>query len=163
MLHFSVILLTVCKFPIFAILLPRSIQILSVQALRICSINHFEKLNRKSRPGSPQFGSNIHRDYRQYLAEWIALTSLLTTSQSTPRFGVSVPGTGSSERTHLKEAATSFFDRLTELEGLSSQYPLSRQDPEMRDRVGKEAEDIVVQTYGAFIGRCQGKGLEKCE
>ncbi len=98
---------------------------------------------------------------RQYLAEWTSLTSLLTTSTSTPRFGVPVPGTG--ERSHLKEAASGFFDRLSELEGLSSQYPLSRQDPEMRDRVGREIEELVAGAYGGFVGRCQGKGVEKCE
>lgn len=98
---------------------------------------------------------------RQYLSEWTSLTSLLTPSNSTPRFGVSVPG--SSERTHLKEAATAFFDRLTELEGVCSQFPLSRQDPEMRDRVGREVEEMVVGAYGVFVGRCSGKGLEKCE
>ena len=99
-----------------------------------------------------------------YLAEWTSLASLLTSSQSTPRFGVSVPLTGNStERAHLKEASTSFFDRLSELEGISSQYPLSRQDPEMRDRVGREVEELVAGAYGGFVGRCQGKGMEKCK
>ena len=98
---------------------------------------------------------------RQYMAEWSTLTSLLTTSTSTPRFGVPVPG--SSERAHLKESATAFFDRLSELEGLCAQYPLSRQDPEMRDRVGREVEELVMQAYSGFLARCQGKGLDKCE
>ena len=95
------------------------------------------------------------------MAEWSTLTSVLTTSTSTPRFGVPVPG--SSERAHLKEAATAFFDRLSELEGLCSEYPLSRQDPEMRDRIGREVEELVMQAYAGFLARCQGKGLDKCE
>lgn len=62
----------------------------------------------------------------------------------------------------MKEGATAFFDKLAELERICSEYPLNRQDPDMRDRVAKEVEDIVVGGYRGFYGRCQGKGLEKC-
>lgn len=73
-----------------------------------------------------------------------------------------VPG-GSSERNALKEAAIAFFDRLGELETLSAQGPLARGDPDMRDRVGKEAGDMVRDAYVAFGRRCEGKGMDKCE
>lgn len=33
----------------------------------------------------------------------------------------------------------------------------------MRDRVGKEVEEVVGQAYGGFVSRCQGKGMEKCK
>lgn len=44
-----------------------------------------------------------------------------------------------------------------------SQYPLSRQDVDLRDRVGKEAEELVVSGCRGFWKRCEGRGLEKCE
>lgn len=44
-----------------------------------------------------------------------------------------------------------------------TRYPLSRQDPEMRDSVGKEVEGLVRKGYEAFATRCQSKGAEKCE
>ena len=97
--------------------------------------------------------------YRSFLAEFTALTSLLSSGHhSTPRF---VPG--GNERNALKEGATAFFDRLAELESLLKQYPLSRSEPDMRDRVGKEAGDVVRDGYRAFVRRCEEKGLEKCE
>lgn len=44
-----------------------------------------------------------------------------------------------------------------------TRYPLNRQDPEMRDSVGKEVEGLVRKGYEAFAARCQSKGAEKCE
>lgn len=44
-----------------------------------------------------------------------------------------------------------------------SRYPLNRQDPEMRDSVGREVEGVVRKGYEAFAARCQNKGAEKCE
>ena len=98
-------------------------------------------------------------DDSQYLTEWNHLVGLLTPTHAS-RFGPS--SLGSSERSQLKEAATAFFDRLTELERVCAEQPLNRQDPDMRDRVRKEAENIVVSAYRSFHTKCQGKGLEKC-
>lgn len=96
----------------------------------------------------------------QYLGEWSNLAGLLN-STHTPRFGNNP--LGHSEKSNLKEGATTFFDRLAELERICAEYPLNRQDPDMRDRVAKEVEDTVVGGYRVFYGKCQGKGLEKCE
>jgi hypothetical protein len=95
-----------------------------------------------------------------YLAEWTHLVSLLQTTH-TPRFGANP--LGSSDRANLKEGATAFFDRLTEMERLCAEHPLNRQDPDMRDRVAKEVEDLVTAGYRPFWNKGQGKGLEKCE
>lgn len=94
------------------------------------------------------------------LAEFSSLVALLAPASShhTPRF---VPG--GNERQQLKDGATAFFDRLAELESQLRANPLSRNEPDMRDRVGKEAGDIVRDGYRGFTRRCEGKGLEKCE
>ena len=86
---------------------------------------------------------------------------VLLNSSHTPRFGANP--LASSERSQLKEGATAFFDRLTELERLCTENPLNRQDPDMRDRIGKEVEEAVVTGYRPFWNKAQGKGLEKCE
>lgn len=63
----------------------------------------------------------------------------------------------------MKESSIAFFERLGELEGVLARYPLNRQDPEMRDSVGREVEGVVRKGYEAFAARCQNKGAEKCE
>ncbi|WWC85250.1 uncharacterized protein L201_000112 [Kwoniella dendrophila CBS 6074] len=121
-------------------------------------------------PGAEDMLNAAFRDAKsQYLAEFYSLVSLLTTQHSTPRFGVGavaskvhVPGTSSSnERNNMKESATLFFERLNELESLTKQFPLNRQDPEMRDRSSKEIENIIRSGYDQFWGRAAGKGIEK--
>ncbi|WWD15716.1 hypothetical protein CI109_100138 [Kwoniella shandongensis] len=111
-------------------------------------------------PGAEDMLNRAFREAKsQYLHEFQSLVSLLTSTQNnTPRFGVTVP---SSEKQHLKDSAQAFFDRLAELEGICGNYPLNRQDPEMRDRVGREVEGIVRGGYEGFWGRCAGKGVEK--
>ncbi|WVQ78246.1 hypothetical protein IAT38_000329 [Cryptococcus sp. DSM 104549] len=114
-------------------------------------------------PGAESMLNKAVRDARgQYISEFTALTALLTApphSQHTAaRFGVSVP---TSERQTLKDASHAFFDKLQELEGLCAQFPLNRQDPEMRDSVAREVEGIVRGGYEGFAGRCQSKGAEK--
>ena len=103
---------------------------------------------------------SLRADISQYLGEWNTLVGTLTVTH-TPRFGPNP--LGSSERSNLKEGATAFFDKLAELERICLEYPLNRQDPDMRDRVAKDVEDVVVGGYRGFYGRCQGKGVEKCE
>ncbi|OCF55156.1 hypothetical protein L486_07267 [Kwoniella mangroviensis CBS 10435] len=110
-------------------------------------------------PGAEDMLNKAFRDAKsQYLSEFHSLVNLLTTTHSTPRFGVPVP---QGERHHLKESATQFFDRLSELESVILQYPLNRQDPDMRDRIAREVENIVRGGYEVFWGRCAGKGIEK--
>ncbi|KAK4687879.1 exocyst complex component 7, partial [Tremellales sp. Uapishka_1] len=112
-------------------------------------------------PGAEDMLNKAFRDAKnQYLSEWQALTTLLSPGNvSTPRFGVSVGG--HSERQALKESAVAFLNRFTELEIICKQYPLARSDPDMRDRVGREVEDLVVGAWQAFNSRCAGKALEK--
>jgi exocyst complex protein 7 len=89
------------------------------------------------------------------------MTSILTSTPHTTRFVPNI--TASTERQHLKDASTQFFDRLAELESVCAQYPLSRGDPELRDRIGKEAGDLVGGAWRVFLARCLGKGVDKCE
>ncbi|WRT66900.1 uncharacterized protein IL334_003865 [Kwoniella shivajii] len=110
-------------------------------------------------PGAEDMLNKAFRDAKsQYLTEFHLLVNLLTTTHSTPRFGVPVP---QGERHHLKESANQFFEKLAELENIVLQYPLNRQDPDMRDRISREAENIIRGGYDAFWGRCAGKGIEK--
>ncbi|WVW83405.1 hypothetical protein I302_105424 [Kwoniella bestiolae CBS 10118] len=110
-------------------------------------------------PGAEDMLNKAFRDAKgQYLSEFHNLVTLLTTTHSTPRFGVPVP---QGERHHLKESATQFFEKLSEIESIVLQYPLNRQDPDMRDRIAREVENIVRGGYEVFWGRCAGKGIEK--
>ncbi|WWC69690.1 uncharacterized protein I206_103633 [Kwoniella pini CBS 10737] len=110
-------------------------------------------------PGAEDMLNKAFRDAKgQYLSEFHSLVNTLTTTHSTPRFGVTVP---QGERHNLKESATQFFDKLAELENVILQYPLNRQDPDMRDRISREVEVIIRNGYEAFWGRCAGKGIEK--
>lgn len=56
-----------------------------------------------------------------------------------------------------------FFDRLAELEVTCKQYPFSRQDPELGERVGQEVSDLVRQGYNTFWTKAHNKGYDKCE
>jgi len=113
-------------------------------------------------PGAEDMLNKAFRDAKnQFMTELNSLAALLTpTSTTRINLPVSVPGT-SNERSMLKDCATAFFDRLAELESLCAQYPLNRQDPDLRDRIGREAEDVVCRAWGAYEARCQGKGLDK--
>jgi len=59
--------------------------------------------------------------------------------------------------------ASTFFDRLGEIENTTNQYPFARNDPDLRERISKEVELKVKDGYGAFWTKSQGKGVEKCE
>lgn len=89
------------------------------------------------------------------------MTQILTSAPQTTRFVPNI--TASTERQHLKDASTQFFDKLAELESVCLQYPLSRGDPDLRDRIGKEAGELVGGAWRTFLGRCSGKGVDKCE
>lgn len=93
----------------------------------------------------------------QYLNEWTSLLSVLSSQQQTSRLALNT------ERSTLKEVATSFFDRLAEIENTTNQYPFARNDPDLRERIGKEVEGMVRDGYGGFWSKSQGKGIEKCE
>lgn len=93
----------------------------------------------------------------QYLSEWTILLSLLSTPQQSSRLALNP------ERGNLKEMASTFFDRLGEVENTTNQYPFARNDPDLRERILREVELMVNDGYGAFWTKAQGKGIEKCE
>ncbi|GFZ46609.1 hypothetical protein JCM24511_03829 [Saitozyma sp. JCM 24511] len=112
-------------------------------------------------PGAEDMLNKAFREAKSaYLSEWTSLIGLLT--PPTPSGG-RFSGGGGGDRQSLKDGATAFFDRLAELEGVGSGYPLSRQDPDLRDRIGREVEELVGRGYGGFWGRVQGRGVEKCK
>ncbi|BEI87205.1 hypothetical protein CcaverHIS002_0705510 [Cutaneotrichosporon cavernicola] len=90
-----------------------------------------------------------------YLSEWALLVQLLSHTAE-KRFNV-----GSADKQSTKEAAASFFDRLAELEMVCRQHPLSRQDPELRERMGNEVADFVRQGYTGFWTKAHSKGYDK--
>lgn len=63
----------------------------------------------------------------------------------------------------MKESITAFFERLEELEKTSRQYPLSRQEAELRDRLRVDTIGVILPAYSAYHAKCNGKSLEKCE
>jgi hypothetical protein len=83
--------------------------------------------------------------------------ALLSTPQQSTRLALNP------ERTTLKEMASTFFDRLGEMENTTNQYPFARNDPDLRERIGREVELMVRDGYGGFWNRSQGKGIEKCK
>lgn len=103
----------------------------------------------------------LNRHFREaktaYLSEWVSLTQALQHTASA-RFNV-----GSSDKQSTKEAAASFFERLAELETTCRQHPLSRQDPDLRERVGSEVADLVGAAYKTFWTKAHAKGFDKCE
>ncbi|OXB39264.1 hypothetical protein J007_00940 [Cryptococcus neoformans] len=113
-------------------------------------------------PGAEAMLNKAVRDARsQFISEFQSLTSLLTSAPHSHTQRFAVPQLPTSERHNLKESSIAFFERLGELEGVISRYPLNRQDPEMRDSVGREVEGVVRKGYEAFATRCQNKGAEK--
>jgi len=94
-----------------------------------------------------------------YTAEWKSLTQTL---QHVAQSRFNVPGT-SHDKQSTKEASAAFFDRLAEMEQLCRQYPLNRQDPDLRDRIGREVDELVKNSYTPFWNKAHSKGLDKCE
>jgi hypothetical protein len=95
-----------------------------------------------------------------YLSEWRAGSALLSNqATSSTRFAVG----RDSERQQLKESITAFFERLDELEKISRQFPLNRQETELRDRLVTDTVGLVMPAYTNCYSRCSGKNLDKCE
>jgi hypothetical protein len=108
-------------------------------------------------PGAEDMLNRHLREAKEkYATEWKVLPQALQhTAQS--RF----PGT-SSDKQSTKEAAAAFFERLAEFEQTCRQFPLNRQDPEMRERVSREVESLVTNAYRPFYTKAHGKH-DKCE
>ncbi|CAK9782304.1 hypothetical protein CC85DRAFT_325436 [Cutaneotrichosporon oleaginosum] len=107
-------------------------------------------------PGAEDLLNKHFREAKNsYLSEWALLVQLLSHTAE-KRFNV-----GSADKQSTKEAAASFFDRLTELEMVCRQHPFSRQDPELRERIGAEVSDFVRQGYASFWTKAHSKGYDK--
>ncbi len=109
----------------------------------------------RSPPSTPPHASLAHANPSSYLSEWALLVQLLSHTAE-KRFNV-----GSADKQSTKEAAAAFFDRLAELEVVCRQHPFSRQDPELRERIGTEVSDFVRQGYATFWSKAHSRGYDK--
>ncbi|KAL1409715.1 exocyst complex component exo70 [Vanrija albida] len=87
----------------------------------------------------------------QYIGDWQALVQTLSI-QAQSRF----PG-GSTDKQSAKESAAAFFEKLVDLEYTCRQHPLSRQDIDLRDRIGAEVTELVASAYQSFWAKAHGK------
>jgi len=102
-----------------------------------------------------------YRDAKsRYLETWRELTGLLAESTSSSRFGgvVNVGG----DKQAVKDSLSNFFNKLDELEGLSRQHTLSRQDPNLRDRLYADVRNLVVPAFTNYMAK-HPKHADKCE
>jgi exocyst complex protein 7 len=101
------------------------------------------------------------RDARaRYMDVWQELLGLLAESSNT---GAVARLTGASgDKQVVKDSLSNFFARLDELEALSRQHPLSRQDPDLRDRLSQDVRKLVTPAFSAYAAR-HAKRVEKCE
>ncbi len=103
------------------------------------------------------------RDAKQrYIDAWKALADLLADTapaSSSSRFG-GVVGVGGGDRQAAKDNITLFWTRFEEMENVSKQYPLSKQDPNLRDRLKLDVRNVVMPALQAFLNKNQK--LDKC-
>lgn len=101
------------------------------------------------------------RDARaRYMDVWQELLGLLAESTNT---GAVARLTGASgDKQVVKDSLSNFFARLDELEALSRQHPLSRQDPDLRDRLSQDVRKLVAPAFSAYAAR-HAKRVEKCK
>ena len=101
------------------------------------------------------------RDARaRYMDVWQELLALLAESTNT---GTVARLTGTSgDKQVVKDSLTHFFARLDELEALSRQHPLARQDPDLRERLAQEVKRLVTPAFSAYAAR-HAKHVEKCK
>jgi exocyst complex protein 7 len=104
--------------------------------------------------------NTAYRDAKaRYLEVWRELTALLTESTSSGRFGV--VGVGGDKQA-VKDSLANFFNRLDELEALSRQFSLSRQDPNLRERLHADVRGLVVPAFQAYMSK-HPKHADKCK
>jgi exocyst complex protein 7 len=96
----------------------------------------------------------------RYMDVWQELLALLAESTNT---GAVARLTGASgDKQVVKDSLSNFFARLDELEALSRQHPLSRQDPDLRDRLSQDVRKLVTPAFSAYAAR-HAKRVEKCK
>jgi exocyst complex protein 7 len=102
--------------------------------------------------------NSAYRDAKaRYLDAWRELVGLLAEPTSSGRFGV--VGVGGDKQA-VKDSLANFFNRLDELEVLSRQHTLSRQDPNLRERLHADVRNLVVPAFQSYMAK---KHAEKCE
>ncbi|KAJ9091704.1 hypothetical protein QFC19_008995 [Naganishia cerealis] len=94
-----------------------------------------------------------------YMEVWQDLVALL--AESTHSGGAVARLTGASgDKQQVKDSLSNFFVRLDELEAMSKQYLLSRQDPDLRERLVQDVRNLVVPAFSSYAGR-HAKRVEK--
>lgn len=92
---------------------------------------------------------------------WQELISLL--AESTNSGGAVARLTGASgDKQQVKDSLSNFFVRLDDLEAMSKQHLLSRQDPELRERLVQDVRNLVVPAFSSYAAR-HAKRVEKCK
>lgn len=102
------------------------------------------------------------RDTRaSFMEVWQELISLL--AESTNSGGAVARLTGASgDKQQVKDSLSNFFVRLDDLEAMSKQHLLSRQDPELRERLVQDVRNLVVPAFSSYAAR-HAKRVEKCK
>jgi exocyst complex protein 7 len=96
--------------------------------------------------------NSAYRDAKaRYLDTWRELVGLLTEPTSSGRFG-GVVGVGGDKQA-VKDSLSNFFNRLDELEVLSRQHTLSRQDPNLRERLHVDVRNLVVPAFQNYMAK----------
>lgn len=107
--------------------------------------------------GEDQLNRAFRDAKKVYLDSWQGLAETLNEAApaSGSRFG------GNSERSSAKDNLSNFYSQLDELEGITRQYPLSKQDPTLRDRLKVDVRAAVVPALQSYLSRHQK--VEKCK
>lgn len=106
----------------------------------------------------------LHRGSRdarsRYMEVWQELIALLAESTNT---GAVARFTGASgDKQLVKDSLSNFFARLDELEGISRQHSLSRQDPNLRERLTQDVRNLVTPAFSSYANR-HPKNVSKCK
>lgn len=87
----------------------------------------------------------------RYMEVWQELIALLAESTNT---GAVARFTGASgDKQVIKDSLSNFFARLDELEAISRQHVLSRQDPKLRERLAQDVRNLVTPAFSSYASR----------
>lgn len=87
----------------------------------------------------------------RYMEVWQELIALLAESTNT---GAVARFTGASgDKQIIKDSLSNFFARLDELETISRQHVLSRQDPKLREKLASDVRNLVIPAFSSYASR----------